>query len=138
MTERTLSIIKPGAVKRNASGPILKMFGEAGFRFAGMKMLQMDKAKAEGFYGEHKGKGFFDELVEFMTSGPVVLIALEKDNAVKDYRTLIGDTNPANAAEGTVRKIFAVSMTDNGVHGSDSPENGIKEINYFFNENELF
>ena len=137
MTERTFSIIKPDAVKRNLIGAILGRFESQGFRVVALKMVQLTKEQAEGFYAEHQGKPFFDPLVEYMLSGPIVVSVLEKENAVKYYRTLIGSTNPAEAAEGTIRKDFALSQRENSVHGSDSIESAKREIAYFFVDSEI-
>lgn len=135
--ERTLSIIKPDAVERRLIGQILARFEQSDFRIAAIKMLHLTKPQAEGFYAEHQGKPFFDGLVEYMTSAPVVVSVLEKENAVKDYRTLIGATDPAQAAEGTIRKDFAESRQRNSVHGSDSVESAVREIAYFFVDSEI-
>ncbi|MDG2949985.1 nucleoside-diphosphate kinase [Exercitatus varius] len=135
--ERTLSIIKPDAVERHLIGQILARFEQSGFRIAAIKMLHLTKPQAEGFYAEHQGKPFFDSLVEYMTSAPVVVSVLAKENAVKDYRTLIGATDPAQAAEGTIRKDFAESRQRNSVHGSDSVESAVREIAYFFVDTEI-
>ncbi|MDD7568922.1 MAG: nucleoside-diphosphate kinase [[Actinobacillus] rossii] len=135
--ERTLSIIKPDAVERNLVGKILARFEENGFQIVATKMLRLTQAQAEGFYAEHQGKEFFTSLVEYMTSAPVVVSVLEKENAVKDYRTLIGTTNPETAAEGTIRKEFAQSQRRNSVHGSDSKESAEREIAYYFVESEI-
>lgn len=135
--ERTLSIIKPDAVERNLVGKILARFEENGFQIVATKMLRLTQAQAEGFYAEHQGKEFFTSLVEYMTSAPVVVSVLEKENAVKDYRTLIGSTNPETAAEGTIRKEFAQSQRRNSVHGSDSKESAEREIAYYFVESEI-
>ncbi|SUT90738.1 nucleoside diphosphate kinase [[Actinobacillus] rossii] len=135
--ERTLSIIKPDAVERNLVGKILARFEENRFQIVATKMLRLTQAQAEGFYAEHQGKEFFTSLVEYMTSAPVVVSVLEKENAVKDYRTLIGTTNPETAAEGTIRKEFAQSQRRNSVHGSDSKESAEREIAYFFVESEI-
>lgn len=135
--ERTLCIIKPDAVKKRVQGGIIQMILDAGFKMRGMKLIHMTKEQAQKFYEVHKERPFYGELVEFMTSGPVIPIALEKDNAVADYRTLIGATDPAEAAEGTVRKRFAGSKAENAVHGSDSVENGKVEVEFFFPETEL-
>lgn len=135
--ERTLCIIKPDAVRKNVVGEIVAMLGQAGFRILGMKMIQLSQADGEKFYEVHRERPFFGGLVEFMSSGPVVTIALEKENAIADYRTLIGATDPAEAAEGTVRRRFASSKGENAVHGSDSVENGRIEIAFFFAEREL-
>lgn len=133
MMERTLSIIKPDAVRRNLIGPIVAMMEKAGFTVAGMKLIHMTAKQAEGFYAEHQGKPFFGELVEFMSSGPCVVLVLEAEDVITRYRELMGATNPAKAAEGTIRKTFAVSFTENSVHGSDSPQSAAREISYFFN-----
>lgn len=135
--ERTLCIIKPDAVKKKVQGNIIQMILDAGFKIRGMKLIQMTTEQAQKFYEVHKERPFYGELVEFMTSGPVIPIALEKDNAVADYRNLIGATDPAEAAEGTVRKKFASSKAENAVHGSDSVENGKIEVEFFFPEKEL-
>lgn len=135
--ERTLSIIKPDAVERNLIGKILTRFEQEGFLVVAMKMLHLTRTQAEGFYAEHQAKAFFDDLVAYMTSAPVVVVVLEKENAVKSYRTLIGSTNPEEAEEGTVRKQFAESKRRNSVHGSDSIESAKREIAYFFIENEI-
>lgn len=135
--ERTLSIIKPDAVERNLVGRILARFEQSGFRIVAVKMLHLTKPQAEGFYAEHQGKPFFDGLVKYMTSAPVVVSVLEKENAVKDYRMLIGATNPEQAAEGTIRKDFAESQSRNSVHGSDSVESAVREIAYFFVDSEI-
>ena len=137
MTERTFSIIKPDAVKRNLIGTILGRFESQGFRVVALKMLQLTKEQAQGFYAEHQGKPFFESLVDYMVSGPIVVSVLEKENAVKDYRALIGATNPANAAEGTIRKDFALSQQENSVHGSDGIKSAQREIAYFFVANEI-
>ncbi len=135
--ERTLSIIKPDAVKRNLIGAILTRFEEQGFNVLAMKMLRLTQKQAEGFYAEHQGKEFFTDLVEYMMSAPIVALVLEKENAVKDYRTLIGSTDPQTAAEGTIRRDFALSKRHNSVHGSDSQESAKREIAYFFVDNEI-
>lgn len=135
--ERTLSIIKPDAVERNLVGKILARFEEQGFQIIAAKMLRLTRAQAEGFYAEHQGKEFFEPLVEYMMSAPILVSVLEKENAVKDYRTLIGTTNPETAAEGTIRKDFAQSQRRNSVHGSDSVDSAAREIAYFFVESEI-
>lgn len=137
MTERTLCIIKPDAVRANATGPIIGMLTDAGFTLRGIKLLQLSAADAGRFYEVHKQRPFYAGLVEFMTSGPVVAIALEKQNAVADYRALIGATDPAEAAQGTVRKLYGANKGENAVHGSDSAENGRIEVAFFFAEREL-
>lgn len=138
MTERTFSIIKPDAVKRNLIGAILTRFEQNGFKIIASKMVRLTREQAEGFYAEHQGKEFFAPLVEYMMSSPIVVSVLEKENAVKDYRTLIGTTNPKTAEEGTIRKDFALSQRENSVHGSDSIENANREIAYFFTDCEIF
>lgn len=138
MTERTFSIIKPDAVKRNLIGAILTRFEQNGFKIIASKMVRLTREQAEGFYAEHQGKEFFAPLVEYMMSSPIVVSVLEKENAVKDYRTLIGTTNPETAEKGTIRKDFALSQHENSVHGSDSIENANREIAYFFTDCEIF
>ena len=138
MTERTFSIIKPDAVKRNLIGAILTRFEQNGFKIIASKMVRLTREQAEGFYAEHQGKRIFAPLVEYMMSSPIVVSVLEKENAVKDYRTLIGTTNPETAEEGTIRKDFALSQRENSVHGSDSIENANREIAYFFTDCEIF
>ena len=125
-------MIKPDAVKNGYIGKILDQITENGYKIVGMRYLHMTKADAEGFYAVHSERPFFGELTEFMSSGPIVAAILEKDNAVADFRTLIGATNPAEAAEGTIRKKYASSIGENAVHGSDSDENAEIEGNYFF------
>ena len=136
--QRTLSIIKPDAVKRHLIGAILARFEQQGFNIAAAKIVQLNREQAEGFYAEHQGKPFFEPLVEYMTSAPVFVSVLEKENAVQDYRTLIGTTNPETAAEGTIRRDFALNQRENSVHGSDSPESAAREIAYFFTSEEIF
>jgi nucleoside-diphosphate kinase len=135
--ERTLCIIKPDAVRKKVHGKIIQMLLDAGFRIRGMKLVKLTIKQAEKFYEIHKERPFYSDLVEYMTSGPVIPMALEKDNAVADYRKLIGATDPAEAEEGTVRKLFASSKQENAVHGSDSAENGKIEVSFFFKEEEL-
>ncbi|RKW37472.1 MAG: nucleoside-diphosphate kinase [Moraxella sp.] len=137
MTERTLSIIKPDAVKRDLIGAILARFEQNGFKIVAIKMLRLTREQAEGFYAEHQGKAFFEQLVDYMMSAPIVVSVLEKENAVQDYRALIGSTNPENAAEGTIRKDFALNQRENSVHGSDSTESAAREIAYFFVDSEI-
>lgn len=137
LTNRTLCIIKPDAVKKNLAGQIITKITEAGFKIKAMKMVRLTKESAGGFYEVHKGKPFYEGLIEFMTSGPCIPIALEKENAVEDYRALIGATDPAEAADGTIRKLFADSKSENAVHGSDSDENAAIEIAHFFPRKEL-
>ena len=132
--ERTLAILKPDCVRKNLIGEVIRRIQDAGFRVCAMKMVRLTKQEAEGFYAVHKSRPFFEELTTFMSSGPCVPIVLEKENAVEDYRTLIGATDPAEAAEGTIRRDFADNKGQNIVHGSDSVENGLIESNYFFAE----
>jgi nucleoside-diphosphate kinase len=134
---RTLAIIKPDAVKKNVVGEIVAQIQGSGFKVIGMQLLRLSKEQAREFYAVHKERGFYNELVEFMCSGPVVPIALEKSNAVTDFRALIGATDPAEAAEGTIRKRFASSKGENAVHGSDSDENAANEIAFFFSGKEI-
>ncbi|MFV0590223.1 MAG: nucleoside-diphosphate kinase [Draconibacterium sp.] len=134
----TFTMIKPTAVKHNHIGAILKMINEAGFRIVAMKYTRLAPERAAAFYTVHEGKPFYDKLISFMCSGPIVAAILEKDNAVEDYRKLIGSTNPENAAEGTVRKLFATSLTENAVHGSDSDENANIEADFFFSKLERY
>ena len=135
--ERTLCILKPDAVRKNVIGEIIAMTTQKGFEILGMKMLHLSGRDAGEFYAVHKGRPFYDDLVSFMTSGPVVVVALRKENAVADWRALIGATDPAEAEEGTIRKRFASSKGENAVHGSDSGENGVREVAFFFAEREL-
>ena len=132
--ERTLSIIKPDATRRNLTGKINARFEDAGLRIVAQRRVRLTKAQAEGFYDVHRERAFFNDLVDFMTSGPVVVQVLEGDNAVTRNREIMGATNPANAEEGTIRKDFAESIEANSVHGSDSAENAAKEIRYFFSD----
>ena len=135
--ERTLSIMKPDAVSKRLVGTILVRFEQAGLVLVASKMLQLTKEQAEGFYVEHKEKPFFDSLIEFMTSGPILVEVFQGENAVARYREVIGNTDPALAAAGTVRADFAESKQENAVHGSDSPASAAREIAYFFSETEL-
>jgi nucleoside-diphosphate kinase len=135
--ERTLSIIKPDAVAKNAIGAIIARLEGAGLRVVGAKMLHLTRERAEGFYAVHKERPFFSELVEFMTSGPVLVQVLEGENAIEKNREVMGATNPADAAPGTIRADFAEEITENAVHGSDSPENAVTEIAYFFAPKEI-
>jgi nucleoside-diphosphate kinase len=130
--ERTLSIIKPDATRRNLTGKIVARFEEKGLRVVASRRIWMSRQAAEGFYAVHRGKPFFDELCEFMSSGPVVVQVLEGENAIAKNREIMGATNPAKADPGTIRKDFAVSFTENSVHGSDAPETAKEEIAYFF------
>jgi nucleoside-diphosphate kinase len=135
--ERTLSIIKPDATRRNLTGAINAVIEEAGLRIVAQKRIWLSEGQAEGFYAVHKERPFFGDLVAFMTSGPVVVQVLEGDNAVAKYRDVMGATNPANAAEGTIRKRFAESIEANSVHGSDSLDNAAREIEFFFSDQEI-
>ncbi|MEM8499320.1 MAG: nucleoside-diphosphate kinase [Pseudomonadota bacterium] len=135
--ERTLSIIKPDAVAKNAIGEIISRFEHGGLRVVAAKMLQLSNERAGGFYAEHEGKPFFDPLMEFMTSGPVVVQVLEGENAIARNRELMGATNPKEADAGTIRADFAESIDANAVHGSDSPASAEREIGYFFDATEL-
>ncbi len=135
--ERTFSILKPDATRRNLTGAINAKFEAAGLRIVAQKRIHMTTAQAEAFYGVHRERGFFRDLVTFMTSGPVVVQVLEGENAVLANRAIMGATNPANAAEGTIRKDFAESIEANSVHGSDSAENAAIEIAYFFAGTEI-
>ncbi len=135
--ERTFAIIKPDAVERNLTGKVLTKIESAGFKIIAMKKLFLTKAQAEGFYYVHKERPFFNDLCSFMSRSPVVVLALEKDNAIAAWRELMGATNPANADAGTIRKEFGVSIEENTVHGSDSPESAAFEIPYFFSQLEL-
>ncbi|MBC8945864.1 MULTISPECIES: nucleoside-diphosphate kinase [Xenorhabdus] len=136
--ERTFSIIKPNAVKKDVIGSIYARFESAGFKIIAAKMLHLTREQAEGFYAEHKGRPFFDGLVEFMTSGPIMVQVLEGENAVQRHRDLMGATNPDNALAGTLRADYADSFTENAVHGSDSMESANREIAYFFSDDEVF
>jgi len=135
--QRTFSIIKPDAVAKGAAGDILKTLQEKGFRIIGMKMLEITKEQAEGFYAVHATKPFFGSLTDFMSSGPIVVLALEKDNAIAELRELMGATNPANAKEGTIRKKWASSIEHNAMHGSDADDTARFELSYFFAGYEL-
>ncbi|MBT3383941.1 MAG: nucleoside-diphosphate kinase [Prolixibacteraceae bacterium] len=134
----TFTMIKPTAFKNNNSGAILKIIYEAGFIIKAMKLTRLTPAQAGAFYEVHKERPFYASLVEFMSSGPIIAASLEKDNAVEDYRTLIGATNPENAAKGTIRNLYATNLQQNAVHGSDSDENAIVESDYFFSKVEQF
>lgn len=137
-TNRTFTMIKPDAVENGHIGNILEKITTSGFRIVALKMTQMTTADAQAFYAVHSERPFFGELVEFMTRGPIVAAILEKDNAVADFRTLIGATNPADAAEGTIRQLYATSMGENAVHGSDSDENAAIEGAFHFSGREMF
>jgi nucleoside-diphosphate kinase len=135
--ERTFSIIKPDATARNLTGAINALIEKAGLRIVAQKRVRMTRAEAETFYAVHRERPFFRELVEFMISGPVVVQVLEGENAIAKYRDIMGATNPANAADGTIRKLYAKSMGENSVHGSDAPETAEREIAQFFSGNEI-
>ena len=137
MSNRTFAIIKPDAIKNGNTGKIYDRIISEGFNVLGAKLIKMSLLQAQGFYGVHKGKSFYKELTEFMSSGQSMVLALEKDNAVTEWRETIGATNPEEAAEGTIRLDFATSIGENAVHGSDSDENAKKEIGFFFTESEL-
>ena len=132
MSQKTLSIIKPDGVRQGDAGKILAKIEEAGFKILGLRMIQMTERHAEGFYAVHKERPFFGSLTQFMSSGPCIVLVLEKDNAIDDLRKLMGATDPVNADEGTIRKEFASSVEANVIHGSDSPESAALEIPYFF------
>ncbi|WP_341655492.1 nucleoside-diphosphate kinase [Blattabacterium cuenoti] len=134
----TLSIIKPDAVQKGYIFPILYKIGKAGFHIIAIKMTELSKKSATKFYAEHKKKLFFESLVKFMSSGPIVSVILKKENAVKDFRILIGETNPAHAKKGTIRNLYATSLEQNAIHGSDSNQNAIKECLFYFSNREIF
>jgi nucleoside-diphosphate kinase len=138
VTNRTFTMIKPDAVEKGHIGAILDKINAAGFSIVAMKYTQLSRRDAEAFYAVHAERPFFDELVNFMTRGPIVAAVLEKDNAVADFRTLIGATNPAEAAEGTIRKLYASSVGENAVHGSDSDENAAIEAAFHFSGREMY
>ena len=135
---RTFTMLKPDSIEKGNIGPILEKITASGFRIVAMKLTQLTIPDAQAFYAVHKDRPFFEDLVSYMTSGPIVAAILEKDNAVEDFRTLIGATNPAEAAEGTIRKMFAESISQNAVHGSDSDENASIEGAFHFSEREMF
>lgn len=137
MTNRTFAIIKPDAVKNNYSGKIIDHIIKSDFKILAAQLTRMTLAQAEGFYGIHKDKPFFEELTIFMSSGPCWILVLEKENAVEQWRNTIGATNPADANDGTIRKLYATSLGENAVHGSDSDENAVIEIGFFFSDAEL-
>ncbi|HET54849.1 MAG TPA: nucleoside-diphosphate kinase [Ignavibacteria bacterium] len=137
MSNRTLAILKPDCVEKNLIGKVVSHIQEAGFKVIGMKMVRLTKDSAGGFYEIHKERPFYNDLLSYMTSGPCVPIALEKENAVEDFRKLIGATDPSKAEEGTIRKMYADNIERNIVHGSDSDENAAKEISHFFTRKEL-
>jgi len=135
--ERTLSMIKPDGVARNLIGEVLSFFEKGGLKVVAMKMLRLTKEQAQAFYAVHQGKPFYDELTDYMSSGPIVALVLEGEDAIKRCREIMGATDPAEAAEGTIRKTFALSKGENTVHGSDSPESAAKEIAFFFSDLEI-
>jgi nucleoside-diphosphate kinase len=135
--QRTFSIVKPDAVEKDATGEIIAAIQKKGFRILGMKMLHITKHQAEGFYAVHAGKPFFESLTNFMSSGPIVVLALEKDNAIADLRELMGATDPAKAAAGTIRKLYATNIERNAIHGSDADDTARFELSYFFAGYEL-
>lgn len=137
MSNKTLAILKPDCVRKNLIGKVVSQIQEAGFKVSGLKMVHLTQDSAKGFYEVHSERPFFNDLIAYMTSGPCVPIALEKENAVEDFRKLIGATDPTKAAEGTIRKLYAESIQENIVHGSDSDENAAKEISHFFTRKEL-
>tara|TARA_R110000868_G_scaffold14075_15_gene65812 strand:- start:11532 stop:11996 length:465 start_codon:yes stop_codon:yes gene_type:complete len=138
ITNRTFTMLKPDAVENGHIGAILDKITAAGFKIVAMKLTQLSKRDAQAFYAVHSERPFYEELVEFMTRGPIVAAILEKDNAVEDFRALIGATNPAEAADGTIRKMFATSLGENAVHGSDSDENAAIEGAFHFSGREIF
>ena len=138
VTNRTFTMLKPDSIEKGNIGAILEKISASGFRIVAMKMTHMTRTDTEAFYAVHNERPFFGELVEYMTRGPIVAAILEKDNAVEDFRTLIGATNPADAAEGTIRKLYAASMGENAVHGSDSDENATIESAFHFSGREMF
>lgn len=137
MAERTLAILKPDCVRKNLVGEVLQRIQKAGFKVRGLKMIRLTKEQAQGFYAVHEDQPFFEELTDFMSSGPCVPVVLEKENAVEDFRALIGATDPSEADKGTIRSDFADSVGENIVHGSDSAENGRLESSFFYAESEL-
>lgn len=137
MNNRTLAILKPDCVKKNLIGKVVSQIQDAGFKVLGLKMVRLTNDSAKGFYEVHKERPFFNDLVAYMTSGPCVPIVLERENAVEEFRKLIGATDPSKAAEGTIRKLYAANIQENIVHGSDSDENAAKEISHFFGRKEL-
>ena len=138
MSNKTLAILKPDCVRKDLIGQVFSKINEAGFKIKAMKMVRLTNESAGGFYEVHKERPFFNDLLAYMTSGPVVPIALEKENAVEAYRNFIGATNPAEAAEGTIRQLYGTNIGENAIHGSDSDENAANEIKFFFTDRELF
>jgi nucleoside-diphosphate kinase len=137
MTERTLAIVKPDGVKNGVAGQVIARIEKEGFRIVAMRLHQLTRAEAEGFYAVHKARPFFSDLVAFMTSGPAVLMCLERDNAIAHWREVMGATDPAKAAPGTIRKLFATNIEKNVSHGSDAPETAAFELSWFFRGSEL-
>jgi nucleoside-diphosphate kinase len=137
LSNKTLAILKPDCVRKNLIGKVVSQIQDSGFKVLGMKMVRLTPDSAKGFYEVHKERPFFGELIDYMTSGPCIPIVLEKENAVDDFRELIGATDPAKAAEGTIRRLYADNIQENIVHGSDSDENAAKEIAHFFSRKEL-
>ncbi len=137
LIQRTLAILKPDCIEKKVQGKVIQQILDAGFEIKAMRLLKLSKESAQKFYAVHKERPFYNDLVKYMTSGPVVPMCLEKENAVEDYRKLIGATNPANAEAGTIRKLYAESVERNIVHGSDSPENAKIEIAHFFKDEDL-
>ncbi len=136
--EYTFAMIKPSACRKNHVGPILATINQAGFRISAIRSTKLTYEEAQRFYEVHRGKDFYDSLCDFMSSGPIIVLLLQKENAVKDFRKLIGNTNPQMAEEGTIRKMFAESLQKNAVHGADSDENAKKEADFFFNQRERY
>ena len=135
---RTYTMIKPTAMRKGYMGAIMNKIAEGGFKIIAAKMTKLSKEEAEAFYGIHRGRPFFEELTSFMSSGPIMAMAIEKENAVESYRNFIGATNPAEAAEGTIRKLYGTNIGENAIHGSDSDENAAIEIKFFFTDREIF
>ncbi|OFX20510.1 MAG: nucleoside-diphosphate kinase [Bacteroidetes bacterium GWA2_31_9b] len=134
----TFAMIKPQACRKNHVGPILAMINQAGFRISAIRSTKLTRDEAEKFYEIHRGKPFYEGLIDFMSSGPIIALYLEKENAIEDFRKLIGNTDPAKAEEGTIRKLFAESVQRNAIHGSDSVENAVREADFFFNQRERY
>lgn len=137
MIQKTLAIIKPDSFEKKVIGNIISLIEKEGFKILGLKFIQLTEKQAQAFYKIHREKLFFNDLVKYMTSGPIIPIALEKENAIDDFRKLIGATDPAKAEQGTIRKLFGTNIERNAIHGSDSPENGLREVAFFFSEREL-
>ena len=135
--EQTFAVIKPRAFKENLAGAILNMITSGGFKLSAIKSLKLDESQAEKLYGLHNTKSFYPELIQFITSGPVIVMVLEKENAIEDFRELIGNTNPEKAEAGTVRRLFGLDKTKNAIHAADSPENAKREIDLFFSREEM-